>query len=210
VHLTVACAQIDRYVASMDSYLQNKAWLAETIRETIDGNTRFGTAVEVNAADGQSPESAYITVTGTSAEAGDDGEAGRGNRINGLITPHRPMTMESVAGKNPINHVGKLYNISAGLIAEAIVRELPQIMAAECYLVSRIGQAIDDPQIADVRVQPRDPAAPLPDSAINHIVSRHLSEMSKLADELRAGSIVIGRWPLRGSQNSGATGGSST
>jgi S-adenosylmethionine synthetase len=38
--------------------------------------------------------SVYLTVTGTSAEAGDDGEAGRGNRVNGLITPYRPMTME--------------------------------------------------------------------------------------------------------------------
>jgi len=58
-------------------------------------------------------ENIYLTVTGTSAEMGDDGETGRGNRTNGLITPGRPMTMEATAGKNPVSHVGKLYNIAA-------------------------------------------------------------------------------------------------
>lgn len=57
------------------------------------------------------PDSLYLTVTGTSAEAGDDGEVGRGNRVNGLITLYRPMNMEAAAGKNPVTHVGKLYNI---------------------------------------------------------------------------------------------------
>ena len=79
---------------------------------------------------------------GTSAESGDDGQAGRGNRINGLIAPFRSMTMESVAGKNTVNHVGKLYNLAAGLIAERIVRELADVVEAECFLVSSIGHPI--------------------------------------------------------------------
>ena len=69
--------------------------------------------VEVNSANDLAWESIYPIVTGTSAEAGDDGEAGRGIRIDGLIAPYRPMTMESVAGRNPVTHVGKLYNIIA-------------------------------------------------------------------------------------------------
>ena len=83
--------------------------------------------VNVNAAD-DPPASVYFTVTGTSAEGGDDGEAGRGNRANGLITPYRPMTMELVAGKNPVNHVGKLYNLVAGLIAADLVSEVEGIL----------------------------------------------------------------------------------
>jgi S-adenosylmethionine synthetase len=197
LHLTVACAQVDRYVVSLEGYLANKAWLVQLIEATARMATPFDIAAEVNAADGPSPDSVYITVTGTSAEAGDDGEAGRGNRANGLITPHRPMTMESVAGKNPISHVGKLYNIAAGLIADAIVRELPEIASAECYLVSRIGHPIDDPQIADVRVLPREPAAPAPEEAIGGIVDRHLSELATIAEQLIAGTLVIGAWPLR-------------
>ena len=42
--------------------------------------------------------------------------------MNVLITPFRPMTMESVPGKNAVSHAGKLYNIAAGLIAERVAR----------------------------------------------------------------------------------------
>ena len=34
------------------------------------------------------------------------------------------MTIESVAGKNPVTHVGKLYNLAAGLACERLVAEL--------------------------------------------------------------------------------------
>src|SRR5690606_40191772 len=82
-------------------------------------------AVEVNMADGETPESVYLTVTGTSAESGDYGQVGRGNRANGLITPHRPMSLEAVAGKNPVTHVGKLYNLLASRIAAEAARPAP-------------------------------------------------------------------------------------
>jgi S-adenosylmethionine synthetase len=133
----------------------------------------------VNAADDIGRGSLYLTVTGTSAEAGDDGEAGRGNRVNGLIAPHRPMTMESVAGKNPVTHVGKLYNVAAQSIAGSIVKEIPGVSAAECYLVSRIGQPIREPQLAEVRIfdsQARPPSDFGP--MIAAIVSDHLSHLN--------------------------------
>jgi S-adenosylmethionine synthetase len=41
----------------------------------------FNVSVAVNTADDPAAGSIYRTVTGTSAEAGDDGEAGRGNRV---------------------------------------------------------------------------------------------------------------------------------
>lgn len=80
-----------------------------------------------------------LVVSGTSAEAGDDGEVGRGNRINGLITPGRPMSLEAAAGKNPVSHVGKIYNVLARDIAEAVVARVPEVASAECCMVSRIG-----------------------------------------------------------------------
>lgn len=197
LNLTVACPQVDRYVPNIDRYRENRSALAERVRAAAEAEARLEMAVAVNAADGDAPGSLYLTVTGTSAEAGDDGEAGRGNRVNGLITPGRPMTMESVAGKNPVNHVGKLYNIAAGLIADDVVRELPEVSACECYLVSRIGHPIDDPQIADLRVRLRAEAAPLPTPAIEQILRRQLSELGDLAAALSTGSLVIGNWPLR-------------
>jgi S-adenosylmethionine synthetase len=195
--LTVACPQVGRYVPDLGRYRQNKAWLADRVRAAAAQATDLEATLQLNAADGDTPDSVYLTVTGTSAEAGDDGEAGRGNRVNGLITPNRPMTMESVAGKNPVNHVGKLYNIIAGLISDDIVREVPAVAACECYLVSRIGHPIDDPDIADLRVRLREEAAPIPRPAIEQILRHHLAGLGDLAEELSSGAIVVGSWPLR-------------
>lgn len=197
LQLTVACAQVGRHVPDMRRYLDNKAWLADMVRTTANRTTGLEASAQVNAADGSTSDSVYLTVTGTSAEAGDDGEAGRGNRANGLITPYRPMTMESVAGKNPVSHVGKLYNIAASLIADAIVRELPDVAAAECYLVSRIGYPIDDPQMADIRLHLRDRAGFMPRPAVEQILRRHLDSLGGLTDELSDGTVAPGRWPLR-------------
>lgn len=198
LQLTVACAQVARHVPAFQQYLQNKSWLVELIKATAGKVSGLQVTAQVNVADGQTPDSVYLTVTGTSAESGDDGEAGRGNRANGLITPYRPMTMESVAGKNPVTHVGKLYNVVAALVADAIVRELPEVAAANCYLVSQIGRPIDDPQLADISLRLREPAQSVPRAAVEQILRRHLDSLGRLTDELTEGTIVVGRWPLRG------------
>ena len=106
----------------------------------------------LNAADDIATGDVFLTVTGTSAEAGDDGEVGRGNRTSGLITPYRFMTMEAAAGKNPVSHVGKLYNLVADRIATGIVADVAGVRGAACVLVSQIGRPVDDPQVADVRL----------------------------------------------------------
>jgi S-adenosylmethionine synthetase len=152
VELTVARAMIARHVPSIDHYVSAKRRLAEQVKALA--NARFPeVAVSVNAADDLDRGSIYLTVTGTSAESGDDGQVGRGNRITGLITPQRPMTLEAAAGKNPVNHVGKLYNLCAQQIAERIVAETQQVDGATCVLVSCIGSPIERPQLAEVRVR---------------------------------------------------------
>lgn len=152
IELTIACAFIDRFIADSNDYLLKKtqlARLAENIAKTV---SHRDITVSVNTADDVDADSLYITVTGTSAESGDDGEVGRGNRANGLITPYRPMNMEAAAGKNPVTHVGKLYNIVARQIAYALVQEIEEVDEASCFLVSRIGSPIKQPSIADVRL----------------------------------------------------------
>lgn len=146
--VTVACALCDRHVADLDQYLQQKRELA-ALTAAIFGNDA---GIAVNAADDPDHGSIYLTVTGTSAEAGDDGQAGRGNRLNGLITPGRPMTIESVAGKNPVSHIGKLYNHAARAIAQSVVARLEGVSAAECYLVSQIGAPITEPRLTYLRL----------------------------------------------------------
>jgi S-adenosylmethionine synthetase len=161
-------------------------------------NQFLGTSadVEINTAD-RPPDSLYLTVTGTSAEAGNDGEAGRGNRANGLITPYRPMTMESLAGKNPVSHVGKLYNIAAGLIAQQLAEGIDGVLAANCVLVSRIGEPISSPQIVDVRLLPREgmPVEALASHA-EEIVRARLDRLGDLSRDLIDGRVTFDTWPL--------------
>lgn len=188
IALTVACAFVDRHVAGMAEYAECKRRLAERVREAAAATTALPLDVVVNMADGTTPESLYLTVTGTSAEAGDDGEAGRGNRVNGLITPYRPMTMEAVAGKNPVTHVGKLYNVLASRLAQQIVDRVPGVVEAYCCLVSRIGAPVGQPQLADVRVRVIEPIA-LSDlrPQIGQIVEAGMASAGTLWRELLSG-----------------------
>jgi len=195
IQLTVPAAMVDAYVADMADYERHKAWVAETARATAESIMERPVAVAVNTADGAAAGDIYLTVTGTSAESGDDGEVGRGNRANGLITPYRPMTMEAVAGKNAVSHVGKLYNLAAGLIADAVVREFPGVAVAECYLVSQIGWRIDDPQIAHLHVGLREPGRAAP-AGLGDVVRRHLAMLPQLWRRMLEGQVAIDRWPF--------------
>jgi S-adenosylmethionine synthetase len=154
LELTVACAVVGRHVADLDDYLRKKARIRD-----LAAAAAGGAKVALNTADGDTAESVYLTVTGLSAEAGDDGQVGRGNRVNGLITPYRPMSLEAAAGKNPVTHVGKLYNLLANRIARALVAEVSGVREAYCYLVSRIGRPVTEPQLVDLKLRLDEPAA---------------------------------------------------
>lgn len=197
VALTVACAIVDRHVADLDAYRAATREASALARHAAAAEAGTDVAVTVNAADDPDAGSVYLTVTGTSAEAGDDGEAGRGNRVNGLITPYRPMTMESVAGKNPVTHVGKLYNLAAALISEALAAT-PEVAAASCVLASQIGQPVTEPPYVDVRLRTADrrPAADLR-GAVLEAVHAELRRIPAYADELLTGTLACNRWPLR-------------
>ena len=160
VELTVAAAFVDRWLADLADYRRRREDLLAWV-DTLAGGVLGGpVAATVNAADDLESGSVFLTVTGTSAEAGDDGEAGRGNRAGGLITPYRPMTLESVAGKNPVSHVGKIYNVAAGRMAHQLVNRVPGIAEASCVLVSRIGEPVDTPQLLHLRVREAEGADP--------------------------------------------------
>jgi S-adenosylmethionine synthetase len=157
VSLTVACAVVGSHVANLDAYNQVKVQVAALASDAARSSVGAAPDVRVNTADGDEPDSVYLTVTGLSAESGDDGQVGRGNRVNGLITPYRPMSLEAAAGKNPVTHVGKLYNVIATRAAQAIVDGVPGVTEAYCYLVSRIGAPISKPQLFEVKVRCAEP-----------------------------------------------------
>jgi S-adenosylmethionine synthetase len=187
IHLTISCAFVGRHVANIDDYLAKKASAAALAAAAARQASGLETTVDLNAGDDPAANDVYLTVNGTSAEAGDDGEVGRGNRANGLITPYRPMTLEAAAGKNPVSHVGKLYAIVAGRITRAVAERLGG--GAECVMLSQIGRAIDDPQIVDVRLQRAAPSARV-DAVVAELVHDELQRLPSIRDQLVAETIV--------------------
>ncbi len=156
VDVTVAAAMVDHHVADLEAYKDAVAGVEEYVQDLAEGITDRDVAVHVNTADDYDEGSIYLTTTGTSAEQGDDGSVGRGNRANGLITPNRPMSMEATSGKNPVNHIGKIYNLLSTEIAESVADEVDGIRQLQIRLLSQIGSPIDDPHVADASVVTED------------------------------------------------------
>ena len=192
IDITLGCAFVDRYISDVADYMHKKARVADMARNVAAGMTDKPVQVSVNTADSDNVDSLFLTVTGISAESGDDGEVGRGNRVNGLITPCRPMNMEAAAGKNPVTHVGKLYNIIAHSIAAAVVEDIVEVSAAECYLVSQIGRPVSEPQLVELRVQVIDSSSvDLFSTTIKDIVHQQLKQVDHIQND-----IVNGRYLL--------------
>lgn len=189
IDLAIACAIVDRHVENVLAYEAATADARRLALAAASCVSAASPAVVVNAADDVTTGDVYLTVTGTSAEAGDDGEVGRGNRVNGLITPYRPMTMEAASGKNPVTHVGKLYNLAANRIANAIVAELPDSLAATCVLVSQIGSPVTEPALVDVTIAGR-----IDDRMchrVDELARSELARLDRLRDELLAGAVSV-------------------
>lgn len=182
INLTIAIAFVARFISSKEEYLKIKRLLAEYIDAFIKKHTSKRIASVINAADDAERNIYYLTVTGTSAECGDDGQVGRGNRVNGLITPYRPMTMEATAGKNPVTHTGKLYNIAAHEISRELTQN-PDIHNAECYLVSQIGKPITEPQIVHIKIHSSLTKESLEDICTN-IAKKHLRLIPQLWESI--------------------------
>jgi len=154
ITLTLACAVVDRYCSGLAEYCESKDILQEHALSVAQKFTNRNVVVDVNTADDINSGSVFLTVTGTSAEMGDDGSVGRGNRCNGLITPNRPMSMDATSGKNPINHIGKIYNILATHLGQECVQKVDGIEEIYIRLLSQIGKPIDQPLVASIQILP--------------------------------------------------------
>ena len=192
IDLTISCALVSRHLSGIDDYVRQKDTVRELAFDAVRRFTDLSVDIVVNAADDIQGRNLFLTVTGTSAEAGDDGETGRGNRTSGLITPYRVMTVEAAAGKNPVTHVGKLYNLLANRIAESIVSEIDTITDAQCVLLSRIGRPVGDPQLADIRLAYADGSTPdTTDHHVKDVVLRALSDIDRLRDDILAERVRV-------------------
>ena len=156
IDVTVAVAMIDRYLEDLNEYDDAVRSVREFVEDMAAEYTDREVAVHVNTADDYDEGAVYLTTSGTSAEMGDDGSVGRGNRANGLITPNRSMSMEATSGKNPVNHIGKIYNLLSSEIAASVVEEVSGIREVRIRLLSQIGQPIDRPHVADASLVTED------------------------------------------------------
>lgn len=193
VDLTIAMATISELIEDVNHYINIKEQVKNEILDLAskiapDYNVR----VYVNVGDKIEKGILYLTVTGTSAEHGDDGMTGRGNRGVGLITPMRPMSLEATAGKNPVSHVGKLYNVLANLIAQKISEQVKDVKMSQVEILGQIGRPIDDPLIANVDVLTYSgKLSNETKSEIEGIVDEMLSSFNKLTELILEGKVTL-------------------
>lgn len=155
LQLTIAMAFVDRFINSEDTYFKKKEEISEEIKEFVASRSAMDrVAIRLNTLDrrGRGMGGMYLTVLGTSADDGDCGQVGRGNRVNGLIPLNRPTSSEAAAGKNPVSHIGKIYNILSYRLAEKIYRNVPGLREVYVWLLSEIGQPIDQPKVVSAQL----------------------------------------------------------
>jgi S-adenosylmethionine synthetase len=194
ITLTVALPFIATRLKDANEYEEVKGAARAAIQafgsSLVDGKRKI--VVDVNTADKVKRGDFYLTLTGTSAECGDDGSVGRGNRVNGLITPFRPTSLEAACGKNPISHVGKVYNALAFLAAQDIIEQIPTVAAASVYVLSQIGQPLDQPLVATALVRPRTgPLTASIESDVRDVLDKHLANVAEVGALIRRGELSL-------------------
>jgi len=188
ITLTIGDAFVSKYVDDYEHYEEAKRRLKGFISGVAESYTARDVNTLVNMAD--TPESVYITVTGTSAEMGDDGGAGRGNRCNGLITPNRSISMEGTPGKNPVNHTGKIYNLLANKIANEVVENVEGVQEVDLKILSEIGRRIDDPKVATAQIIPKsDVNLEVMGKKVQRIIDEWLSNIAEITEMVIRGEL---------------------
>jgi S-adenosylmethionine synthetase len=204
VHLTVAMPLVDRFVETEEDYFKRKIELHEKIEEFAaefaeKERAEFEACIcvrptaSLNTLDipGRGLKGIYTTVTGTSAEDADCGEVGRGNRVNGIIPLNRPVSSEAAAGKNPVSHIGKIYNLLSHRIAARIYREVPDVSEVYVWLLSEIGTPIDQPQIATAQLILKNGSLNDVENEAAEIIENELENIRAFSMELATGKCSI-------------------
>ncbi len=196
VEFTVAMPLLAGSVASEQDYFARKELIARDMRAFVGAMLGFERLqVRFNTLDrpGRGLGGVYLSLFGTSAEDADSGQVGRGNRVNGLIAVGRPLGTEAVAGKNPVSHVGKIYNVLAHRIARTVFLQVYGLKEVYVYLVSRIGAPIDQPQLAAVQVLPGEGVSVAGIAGqVREICAAELAAIDDLCRALAQGEISIG------------------
>jgi S-adenosylmethionine synthetase len=188
-------AFVDRFIRSEKEYFTKKSEILNDIGRFANENTSFeNIKVSLNTLDkeGRGISGVYLTVLGTSAESGDSGQVGRGNRVNGVISLNRPMCSEAAAGKNPVSHVGKIYNLLTHRIAKQVHDKVAGMEEVYIWLLSQIGRPIDQPAIASAQVvMKKGNRFEDVKKDINDVIDSELENIDKFSMDLAYGKIPI-------------------
>jgi S-adenosylmethionine synthetase len=193
--LTVALAFVDKFIENENQYFKRKAEVEEDVSRFVRSRVKFDPAnVNINTLDkrGRGMDGIYLTVLGTSADDGDGGQVGRGNRPTGIIPLNRPTCSEAAAGKNPVSHVGKIYNLLTYEIANRVYEKVPGIKEVYVWLLSQIGRPINEPKVAGVELILDKGVDFGPTSKLaTEIVKSELNSINDFTDRLTQGKIPV-------------------
>jgi S-adenosylmethionine synthetase len=194
--LTIAAAFVDRFVPDAKAYFDRKAAVQADLQRHLQQRlvTLDALSVAVNTLDdpARGAGGMYLTVLGTSADGADGGQVGRGNRVNGLISLHRPMSTEAAAGKNPVSHVGKIYNQLAHQMATRICESVAGVEEATVFLCSQIGRPLADPwSVAVELVAAPSAAGDNLTTAVHEVIAEQLANLPALIGRLTRGELPV-------------------
>jgi S-adenosylmethionine synthetase len=195
VNLTVAMAFVDRFVESEADYFKKKSEIYDAIDGYINSKYDFDEVnVRLNVLDreGRGINGLYLTVLGSSIDTGDSGQVGRGNNVIGVIPLNRPMSSEAAAGKNPVSHVGKIYNLLSYRIANRVADNVAGVKEIYIWLVSAIGQSIDMPAVCSAQVVPSEgftvgDVTP----GIEEVIAYEFEHLDQFCNDLATGKINV-------------------
>jgi S-adenosylmethionine synthetase len=195
IDLTIAMAFVDRFVDSEKTYFKKKEEILEEVKQFVRKTTDLNISkIEMNALDegGKGESGLFLTTTGTCAESADSGQVGRGNRVNGVISLNRPAGNEAGPGKNPVSHVGKIYNLLSHDIAKEIFSSVNGLKEVYVWLLSEIGRSINDPKAIIVQYIPNDNLdINKIKKEVNEVLENRMERIQEFCEKLAKGKLSV-------------------
>jgi S-adenosylmethionine synthetase len=190
--LTVAMPLLCSHIPAESAYFRRKDDVLAALTGRFPSDP-FELEWRLNCLDqrGRGADGTYLTLLGTSAEDADSGQVGRGNRVNGLIAFARPAGGEAAAGKNPLAHVGKVYNVLSTRLAQLIHARCPALEEVYVHLATRIGTPVDQPWVGVQIVSSDGTSADDIRPMVRDVVEAELGRMPDFCAELIRGAYSV-------------------
>ncbi len=193
VDLTIAMAFVDRHVSSENQYFQRKNEMLQEIDEFLKKKYSMKITTCMNCLDSKNKgiSGLYLTVLGTSADSADSGQVGRGNMASRVISPSRPAGAEATAGKNPVSHIGKIYNTLSFKIANEIHDNIPSMDEVCVWMYNVIGSPVNKPRAVIVQPISKRNLDVVEKSRIEEIVEKNLQNIHEFCNDLVFGKYSV-------------------